>query len=237
MWESIRERWYAFTMEQKLSVVVLGMCGIFAITLSLYRIRENVRAPFLVDKTQLLAAKEIIGLSTAEEQDRLKRIDTDGDGLSDFDETNVFRTNPNLRDTCGDGVADNIRVTTGKNLNCVGQRTNPTGQLDVSQARIATSTVFGLPTSQTAPGGGVNFSQMFQSAVGSPGQGAPAAPPTDIMQVMPRDPVKIRESLRGLVDAAKLASISDEELLAMYDTSMQQMRQQSQASTTTTTAP
>lgn len=225
-------------MEQKLSVVVLGMCGIFAISLSLYRIRENVRAPFLVDKTQLLAAKDIIGLSTAEEQAKLQRMDTDGDGLSDFDETNVFSTNPNLRDTCGDGVPDNIRITTGKNLNCAGQRMNPTGQLDTSQALFTTSSVTGLPTNQTAPGSGVNFGQIFQAAgSGSVGQGMPAAPPTDITQVMPRDPTKIRESLRGLVDVNKLQSISDQELLAMYDTSMQQMQRQSQTTSTSSTTP
>jgi len=233
MLESIRERWYAFTMEQKLSVVVLGMCGVFAVSLSLYRIRENVRSPFLVDKTQLLAAKEIIGLSTEEEQARLKRLDTDGDGLSDFDETNVFRTNPNLRDTCGDGIPDNVRVTTGRNLNCAGQRTNPTGYLDVSQV-AATSSVF--PVHAGSAFGGVDLGQLLQpSGASSPAQGAPTAAPTDVSQVLARDPAKIRESLQGRVDAGKLQSISDEDLLRIYDNSIEQIRQESEASSTTST--
>ena len=37
--------------------------------------------------------------------------DTDGDGLSDDDETNVHGTDPNLADTDGDGINDGVEVT------------------------------------------------------------------------------------------------------------------------------
>jgi hypothetical protein len=39
--------------------------------------------------------------------------DTDGDGLSDSDEVNVYKTNPNAADTDGDGMLDRDEVTYG----------------------------------------------------------------------------------------------------------------------------
>ena len=43
--------------------------------------------------------------------------DTDGDGLSDWDEVNVFRTDPKKADTDGDGLKDYAEVTTYANYN------------------------------------------------------------------------------------------------------------------------
>lgn len=42
-------------------------------------------------------------------------VDTDGDGLTDFDEVNVYGTNPNNPDTDGDGYNDGNEVTIGSN--------------------------------------------------------------------------------------------------------------------------
>jgi hypothetical protein len=43
--------------------------------------------------------------------------DTDGDGLADDDETNVYGTDPSLTDTDGDGFDDGVEVTLGSNPN------------------------------------------------------------------------------------------------------------------------
>lgn len=42
-------------------------------------------------------------------------IESDGDGLTDADEVNVYHTNPALADTDGDGYSDGIEVKTGYN--------------------------------------------------------------------------------------------------------------------------
>ena len=39
-------------------------------------------------------------------------VDTDGDGLTDDDETNIYGTDPNLADTDGDGLTDGEEVNT-----------------------------------------------------------------------------------------------------------------------------
>jgi hypothetical protein len=45
----------------------------------------------------------------------IRRLDSDGDGLSDFAETTVFGTNPALADTDGDGVSDGAEYLAGTN--------------------------------------------------------------------------------------------------------------------------
>jgi hypothetical protein len=44
----------------------------------------------------------------------LSKIDTDGDGLSDWDEISVYKTDPNRADTDGDGLTDGQEVMTYK---------------------------------------------------------------------------------------------------------------------------
>lgn len=45
----------------------------------------------------------------------LRNMDSDGDGLSDYDEIYIYKTNPNLVDTDGDGYSDYEEVTNGYN--------------------------------------------------------------------------------------------------------------------------
>lgn len=40
-------------------------------------------------------------------------LDTDGDGIPDFDEINLYKTNPNEPDTDGDGFADGVEIVRG----------------------------------------------------------------------------------------------------------------------------
>jgi len=47
-----------------------------------------------------------------------KNIDTDGDGLSDYDEINVFKTSAFLKDSDGDGLSDYDEVKAGTDPNC-----------------------------------------------------------------------------------------------------------------------
>lgn len=42
--------------------------------------------------------------------DQLKQTDSDNDGLSDFDEINIYRTNPLSADTDGDGYNDGTEI-------------------------------------------------------------------------------------------------------------------------------
>jgi hypothetical protein len=48
----------------------------------------------------------------------LKLTDTDQDGLNDYDELNIYRTNPYLEDTDSDGIDDATEIAQSSNPNC-----------------------------------------------------------------------------------------------------------------------
>lgn len=238
MWQSLVETWRNLNREQKVSVVLLSICGFFALGLSLYRVQANVYAPFLVDKSAILAAKKIVGPTPAEVDAKKKRTDTDGDGLSDWDEENVYHTNPNLRDSCGDGIPDNIRVITGKNLNCAANQPTSSG--------VGNGEASGTGTASGVMGLSPIYSNVVNSGLTNPAvvpQGTVNAAAVDpsgsqnMAQTLPRDPQMIRQALKGKVDQTKLDAMSDADLLKSYDEALatQQTTQQGAGSASSTT--
>lgn len=223
MWRDIVERWHALTKEQKLALAFIGIAGIFVIGLSLQRMQNQIREPFLVKTSSLVEAKKIIGLTADEEVAKQRRTDTDGDGLSDWDEENTYHTNPNLRDSCGDGVSDNMRVLTGRNLACLNSP-NSQGNLDLSGVMTTGSDIFAMPGS-----GDPASAFSLGSASGSPMAAAGQQAMASIKQVMlARDPAAIRETLKDKIPPEDLAKISDEELLRLYDAALEGANQQNQ---------
>lgn len=215
MWRALVERWQSFSNEQKISVVLLGVCGGFALGLSIYRVQAGVTRPFLVDQNEILSAKQIIGETPAEEEARLKRTDTDGDGISDWDEENVTKTNPNLRDSCGDGVPDNVRVATGKTGDCGSSVSGTLG------SEGASGRAEGQPLPQSFFASfGLNGTSTGSSTVN-------ADEKAQLEKILPRDVKAIREALKGQVDQSRLDSLTDAELLELYDQAIQIQASQS----------
>ncbi len=50
-----------------------------------------------------------------------KDIDTDGDGITDYDEIRVWKTDPKNVDTDGDGYRDGVEIVSGNNPNGKGK--------------------------------------------------------------------------------------------------------------------
>lgn len=211
----LTERWQQFTNEQKLSVVLLSVCGILALGLSAYRIRASIREPFLTDRAKAISYLQGLKPTDEEAEAKLRRTDTDGDGISDWDESNVFHTNPNLRDTCGDGISDNVRIATGKNLTCA--ESGLRREIDTSNVEITTSTLYGdIPT---GPSPDQIYGDMIRAAQKARDQAnsgqAPAT--TTSTSSIPREPKAIRALLQGQMDQAQLDTLTDEQLLEAYD--------------------
>ena len=98
---------------QKSAVVILSMLGVVIIFFGSWQIRNKIINPFRVD---------ISGLPSADVSVNLATQDTDGDGLFDYDETNVYKTSPYLEDSDSDGINDNLEIANGSDPNCpVGQ--------------------------------------------------------------------------------------------------------------------
>lgn len=198
-----------------MALVLLSVMAGAALGLSLFRINNLIRAPFLVEKTTLTDAKKLIGLTTEEQIAQQKRLDTDGDGLSNWDEQNVYHTNANLRDTCGDGIPDNVRVVTRRGLGCL-NAPNSSGALDVSGVYSTSSGSDGLP-GETSP---------LQGGLGGLMSSGTANTVAQAQAMLSRDPANIRRLLKEKLPDTDIDSISDEELLKLYDAAVQNVDQQ-----------
>src|SRR5260221_4075485 len=190
MWQTVVERWQSFTKEQKLSVVLLGVCGLLAIGLSAFRLQAYIGEPFLADRAAAVAFKQGLNPTEDEVTARQRRTDSGGDGISDWDETNVYKTNPYLKDTCGDGITDNVRIATGKNLNC-GKGTEGTVDTSALDA-TSSSTQLGTPPAQLTPDS--VFSDMMKAA-GTAGS-VPVQNSGVLDGTIPRDAAAIRAALQ-----------------------------------------
>jgi hypothetical protein len=217
MWSDIVERWHVLAKEQKLALVLIAVLAGSALGFSLYRVKAMIREPFLVETSSLEDAKRLIGLSTEEQIAQQKRMDTDGDGLSNWDEENLYKTNPYLRDTCGDGLADNVRVITRRGLGCLQTRSDG---LDLSGVTATSSDIYDLPgQDQQVPGEGADSqsNSLELQAVQQINQA-----------MLPRDPAAIREVLKDKIGQEELDKITDEELLLLYDGALESVNRQGQ---------
>lgn len=222
--EAVIVRWRALAKEQKISAGILAVCGIIALVLSVERLQSTIRDPFTVSRENIESAKrKLDNLNPTErEEEEARRRDTDGDGLSDYDEQQLFQTSPYLRDTDGDGALDNVELALSQNPNCAQGETCATGLIDVSA--LATTTSFLVPT---GPSSGDTFLAAFQRGINTSKASIAAetgSTSTNLEQGLVRDPVEIRQALlaSGQVEAALLDKITDAQLLELYDSAVAQ---------------
>lgn len=169
--------------------------------------RRNIIYPFTAPVDQLVKIKNLFGPSDAEKEVQAKKTDTDSDGLSDWDEENIYRTSLYLSDTDSDAVNDNIEIAKRTDPNC------PSGQnCGYIYTPIDSSALSGK-TSAVAN----------QQALGTASQGVPQ-----------RNAKEIRAYLKvqGVSDA-QLANYTDEMLIQAYDQSMTDVQPASSTSSGT----
>lgn len=210
--------------NQKIAVIVLGFFSLLVLILMAVQFHHNISAPF---------AYSIIGtttLATSQDPnsiDALKNKDTDGDGLSDYDEIYVYHTSPYLVDTDGDGFSDYEEVKNGTDPNCpAGQTCTSSPLTDQNQAADSgtSSTTASIYTGLGGNGGTTNSSDL---SVGSSTDSA-------LMQSMlsgTTDPKTLRQLLlQGGMDQATLDKISDADLLESYQETLNQNQSASNSS-------
>ena len=217
------ERWQSLAREQKISAGILAFCGVIAIGLSMQRIQSGITDPFTVTKTKFEQAKQTVATLSPEQTalEESKRIDTDGDGISDYDEEHVFGTSPYLRDTDGDGIPDNVELAQGTNPNCAEGQACDAKPIDLSTVSSST----GLDFIQQVPGGSANeLYASFQNGMNAQAGNiyASAGVTSTPGQALVRDPVAIRKVLKdsGQFDATMVDQITDAQLLQIYDEAM-----------------
>ncbi len=144
--------------EQKVGLFFVIICGVGATILGVFYVWNHMASPFIITYTgpKLLVGDEASANAIAKE----KATDTDLDGLSDYDEKNVYGTSPYLSDTDSDGIDDRTEVTTGTDPLCK--------QGSVCTAGVADSGAF-IPTT----GAGTFLSDI-------PNPGSAPVPPSGV---------------------------------------------------------
>lgn len=99
--------------EQKTGFVLLFIFAILVIGLGFLQLRNTIYNPFAIDFT----VYEEEGM-VKDVEGRLKNLDTDYDGLLDWDEINIYNTSPYLEDTDSDGIEDKVEIDRGLDPLC-----------------------------------------------------------------------------------------------------------------------
>lgn len=189
----------SLTKEQKTGFVLLLIFGILAVGLGFLQMRNTIYGPFVIrlsDKSDTDTQEA----SLLNDEARLQSIDTDRDGLNDFEELNFYETSPYLPDTDSDGLNDKVEIEKGGNPLC------PEGEscaMNEPEAILATTTPeIVLPQISTDLLGAESNAGLQELA--------------DLQKVL-SDPAQIRQLFlsTGKISADDLSKISDDELMKM----------------------
>lgn len=112
----IRKTKPSFTREQRAGFFLVIASGCLAVILGVVYLFDHLSDPFLIDYEgeRFVSADE----RKAQELLEQRQSDTDGDGLTDYDELYVFSTSPYLADTDGDGYDDYAELQSGTDPTC-----------------------------------------------------------------------------------------------------------------------
>lgn len=121
-----------------ITVLVIGSAALFFGGLE---ILNSIRSPFAPTNPPENSSLGPTGATIA----TLSQKDTDGDGLSDFDELYGYKTSPYLADSDSDGLDDQAEISGGTNPNC--QQGDTCSPLE----RISTANTNGFVNASNAP--------------------------------------------------------------------------------------
>ncbi len=194
--QSLREAWTNLSAEQQLGVTIFSVCGVLTLVFSGWYLRAQIRAPFMASRLSLEASRAYVEQHTraAQLEEEQKTKDTDGDGLSNWDELNVYHTSPYLSDSDSDGIPDSVEIAQGTDPNCPKNRDCQL-PLDGVSERTASSSV------QTLLEGAAPASQPVPAV---PTLAMPSATltPAEIKQLIVSNHLATEADLQGLSDQA-----------------------------------
>jgi len=196
------------TKEQKTGVVLLLVFALIVVGLGFLQMRNTIYGPFVLRLPDTPADYQ---LAFSDEATRSKMIDTDHDGLTDYDELNSYGTSPYIPDTDSDGIDDKTEIDQGTDPNC------PEGQECAVAEAVATSTTDVVDN--LLPDQGVGTASIMANSASTLGTGVNAQPNTDVdVNSLLKDPAQLREMVRqsGALTEEQLAKIDDATLMRVF---------------------
>jgi hypothetical protein len=106
---------------QKKGAIVLAVAGVLALGFGIWQLNYNIKSPF---KLKPIDKNALSGENIFDSQTK----DTDGDGLTDFEEINLYNTSPYLEDTDSDGLSDGEEIKNNTDPNCPSGKTCGTAE-------------------------------------------------------------------------------------------------------------
>ena len=134
--------------SQKIAAGVLAFFAFLIIIIWVVQFKNSLKSPFdyrSPDQNPVASTEETCpGGNCADNEEDLSKLDTDKDGLSDYDELNYYKTSPYIEDTDSDGLLDGEEINLDEDPLCpVGQDCAPLPASDSSSDEIPVGT--GLP--------------------------------------------------------------------------------------------
>jgi len=205
--------------SQKIAAISLAFFAFLVIIFWSIQFKKSITSPlaYQADQGQTQeAASTCTGPDcTANEEEALKTKDTDGDGLTDWDELNIYHTSPYLEDSDSDGFSDKEEIESDNNPNC------PTGR-DCSNIENLASSSPPAVSSQNDLLSNDLLNQLNQEQAQAENQAQTQDQEIEKVLSGQADAATLRQVLiESGVDKVSLDKISDEELLATYKASLE----------------
>jgi hypothetical protein len=129
------------TLKEKIITGAVVVMVFVAAFFAYYQLASGFKAPMA---WMLKSGGSELAQNAANSADGyLKLIDTDGDGLSDYDELYIYKTSPYLEDSDSDGSSDKQEITAGYDPNCPGQEACFSGSFNVAYSNTSSVPIFG----------------------------------------------------------------------------------------------
>lgn len=194
--------------KQKVAVFALAIGAIVIIVFWAWEFNNRLVSPFTADSDKKVNTVTVNSSSTI---NVVNNVDTDHDGLSDYDETNNYKTSPYLEDTDSDGILDNEEVKNGTDPLCpTGKTCN--GSDDTTPIASSTNTSVGSSS----------------SLIETPSLSLPSDMASGSQQILQNalegkaDAATLRQLLiTSGADKSMLDQISDEDLMKSYQETLQ----------------
>ncbi len=195
--------------SRPLGIILFVLIGASALVLGVLNTNKDILGPMRIDPNS--SAQADASISGQQNIDALKKKDTDGDGLSDYDELYVYHTSPYIKDSDSDGVPDGVEVKNGTDPNC------PQGKDCGTPAPVTLP-----PVADNADPANVNINMPSLNDVAPDTNTAPASTPdANAPAATPLTATQIRALLKqqGVGDNI-LGSIDDKTLMDLYNQSL-----------------
>lgn len=203
---------HTFTSEQKTGFVLLLAFGVLTVILGGLQLRNTIYKPFVIKAAADGTKQEQLN-ALLDDATRLQRIDTDKDGLNDYEELNFYQTSPYIPDTDSDGYTDKEEIDAGEDPLCPRGQACAEVETEVKKEQVdpASELFADAPTTGDIIGGGGGV--PADSALGE----------VDGINELLGDPAKLRSALLGTgqVTESELAQFTDQDLLQAFTGSVE----------------